>query len=115
MEVEAEVASTVVVAVADSMEAVAVMEAERIAAAALRVTLLEAWVRTGAAAAGMRRVVTAAERMAAGVPMVRTAGRGPMALTAAAHTERTEAGQAEARRRTRGTAVRDRVRGVRTL
>ena len=124
MEVEAEAASTVaVVEAADSMEAVAgVMAAERIAAAVVactaaaehRVTLRAAWAPMDAAAAVMRRVDTAAEHMAVGVPTVRTAGRDPMALTvAAAPTERTETGPAEARRRTHGTAARDRVRGVR--
>ena len=126
MEVEAEAASTVAVEAADSMEAVAEVftaeAAERIAAAVVactaaaehRVTLLAAWAPMDAAAAVMRRVDTAAEHMAVGVPTVRTAGRDPMALTvAAAPTERTETGPAEARRRTHGTAVRDRVRGVR--
>ena len=103
MEVEAEAASTVAVEAADSMEAVAEVftaeAAERIAAAEHRVTLLAAWAPMDAAA----------EHMAVGVPTVRTA-----ALTvAAAPTERTETGPAEARRRMRGTAVRDRVRGVR--
>ncbi|MFY9731905.1 MAG: hypothetical protein WAK24_14970 [Candidatus Acidiferrales bacterium] len=122
MEVEAEAASTVAaVVVADTMEAEA---AERIAAVAVvrtaavdrRVILLEAWVRMDAAAAVMRRVDTAAGHMAVGVPTVRTAGRDPMALTvAAAPMERTEAGQAEARRQTQGTAAQDRVRGVRIL
>lgn len=112
MEVEAEAASTVeAVAVAEVFTAEA---AERIAAAEHRVTLLAAWAPMDAAAAVMRRVDTAAEHMAAGVPTVRTAGRDPMALTvAAAPTERTETGPAEARRRTHGTAARDRVRGVR--
>lgn len=131
MEVEAEAASTVAaVVVADSMEAVAeVMAAERIAAvaaeriaavavvrivaeaaacivAARLVTLLEAWVPMDAAAAACT---------AARVPTARTAGRVPMALTvAAAPTVRTEAGLAEARRRTRGTAG-ARMRGVRIL
>lgn len=104
MEVEAEAASTVAVEAVFTAEA-----AERIAAAEHRVTLLAAWAPMDAAAAVMRRVDTAAEHMAVGVPTVRTA-----ALTvAAAPTERTETGPAEARRRMRGTAVRDRVRGVR--
>ena len=79
MEVEAEAASTVAVEAADSMEAVAAVftaeAAERIAAAVVctaaaehRVTLLAAWAPMDAAAAVMRRVDTAAEHMAAGVP-----------------------------------------------
>ena len=79
MEVEAEAASTVV---ADFMEAVAgVMAAEHIAAGR-RVARLEAWVRMDAAAAVMRRVDTAAERMAVDVPTVRTVAAVRMAHTA---------------------------------
>jgi hypothetical protein len=70
MEAVAEVASTVVEEAADSMEAVVAVIAELIAAAVVctavdrRAAPLEAWVRMAAAAAGMRRADTAAERTA---------------------------------------------------
>jgi hypothetical protein len=105
-----EVASTVAVGAADSMEAVLVEEAERIAAAVDRTEVIvadrqaaqaEVWVPMGAALAAMHRADTAA----AHGPMERTAERVRTAHMAAA--VRVEI------RRMHGTAVPDRMRGVR--